>query len=285
MARSTQTTPTLFVIGGAEDRAGNARVLRRFIRLAGGRRSRIVVVPTASSFQVEASAAYETVFARLGCPEVTVVNPVSRQDAADPSLVARLDEATGIFLTGGSQLRLSQFFPGTPAGQAIHRAYARGAVVGGTSAGASIMSEFMIALGEEGSTPRQGASQLTAGLGLIKGVVIDQHFGQRSRYGRLMAMVAGSPALIGIGIDENTAIEITDGREFTVHGNGVVFVLDCRFARTDAADARDGAPLMVSGAVVHSLPAGATFNLESVQLVDFVEQHPYVEAASSTTTS
>lgn len=283
MARTP--TPTLLIIGGAEDRVGKVAVLRRFVKLAGGKKSRIAVIPTASSFQQEGFEAYRAVFSRLGCPEVTLVNPSSRLEAADPDLVQRLDDATGIFLTGGSQLRLSQYFPGTPAGEAIHRRYAEGAVIAGTSAGASIMSEFMISMGDEGTTPRQRASQLTAGLGLLTGVVIDQHFGQRARYGRLMATVAASPQLIGIGIDEDTAIEVSAGTTFTVHGRGVAFVLDCTVAQTDAADARAGAPLLVTGAVVHSLPAGATFDLSTMTLLDFVEQHPDIEVVTATSVS
>lgn len=267
--------PTLLVIGGAEDRVGTAVLLRRFVRLAGGRRARIVLIPTASSMQDEVTAAYREVFGRLGVTQLDVVNPASRAAADDPAGVRALDAATGIFLTGGSQLRLSQFLPGTALGAAIHRAHAAGTVIGGTSAGASIMSTFMISMGDEGTTPRQRTSQLSAGLGLIEGVIIDQHFGQRNRYGRLMSVVASSPHLLGVGIDENTAIEVSDGR-FTVLGAGVVHVLDARAAVTDFPDARRGAPMLVSGAVVHSLPAGATFDLTSVSLVGFVEKHPDV---------
>ena len=279
MARSSSGRPTLFIIGGAEDRVGKAVVLRRFVRLAGGRRSRIVIIPTASSFQDEVVEAYTEVFTRLGAQHLSVVNPEDRQEAHDPQAVGLIDQATGIFMSGGSQLKLSQRLPGTPLGEAIHRAHDRGAVVGGTSAGASIMSQFMISMGDEGITPRQRNSQLSAGLGLIEGVIIDQHFGQRARYGRLLSMVAGSPHLIGIGIDEDTAIEVVDRSVFTVHGAGAVFVLDCRASVSDAPEARRGAPMMVSGAVVHSLPAGATFDLREVRLLDFVEKHPDVAVA------
>jgi cyanophycinase len=274
MARYPTDTPTLLVIGGAEDRVGKASLLRRFVRLAGGRRSRLVVVPTASSFQAEVVGSYREVLNRLGAPVVDVVNPGSRQEAHDPGSVALLDDATGILLSGGSQLRLSQFLPGTPVGEALHRAHARGAVIAGTSAGASVMSEFMISMGEEGVTPIQRSSQVSAGLGLLRGVVVDQHFGQRTRYGRLMSVIAASPHLLGVGVDEDTAMEVTDGRRFTVLGSGAVFVLDCRNATTDAPDSRRGAPMLVSGAVVHTLPAGATFDLEKGELTGFVEQHP-----------
>lgn len=274
MPRYPSTTPTLFIIGGAEDRVGKASLLRQFVKLSGGRRARLVLIPTASSFQQEVTAAYTEVFTRLGAPGLDVVNPATRADAHDPVAVAAIDAASGIFMSGGSQLRLSQLLPGTPVGDALHRAHERGAVVGGTSAGASIMSDFMISMGDEGVTPRQRASQITAGLGLIRGVVVDQHFDQRARYGRLMSVIATSPHLLGIGIDEDTAIIVADRGEFTVLGSGAVFVVDCRSAVTDAPDAAPGAPVLVSGATVHSLPAGSTFDLMHRTLTGFVEQHP-----------
>ncbi len=271
---------TLLILGGAEDKLGRSVVLRRFVRLAGGRSSRIVVIPTASSFSTEAAALYRTVFARLKAgPDVQIVHPPTRAAASSPDFVATIDAATGVFMAGGSQLKLSQNIVGTPVGDAIHRAYQRGAVIAGTSAGASIMSQFMISLGDEGITPRQRSSQLSAGLGLITGVVVDQHFDQRGRYGRLLSIVAISPSLLGIGIDENTAAEVRDERLLSVVGAGAVFVLDAREAVTDAPEARRGAPLLVSGATVHTLPAGATFDLDSVSLVRFVERHPDIEVA------
>ena len=274
MPRYPSTTPTLFIIGGAEDRVGKASLLRQFVKLSGGRRARLVLVPTASSFQDEVTASYTEVFTRLGAPAVDVVDPATRAEAHDPALVALVDGATGVFMSGGSQLRLSQMLPGTPLGDALHRAHERGTVIGGTSAGASIMSDFMISMGEEGVTPRQRASQVSAGLGLVRGVVVDQHFDQRSRYGRLMSVIAPSPHLLGIGIDEDTAIVVSGGRDFTVRGAGGVFVVDCTTAVTDAADARAGAPMLVSGATVHTLPAGSTFDLVARRLTGFVEQHP-----------
>jgi cyanophycinase len=282
-ASATKAPPdvrrTLLIIGGAEDRVGRSVVLKRFVKLAGGRRSRIVVIPTASSFPEEVSEAYRDVFTRLRGGDVSVVHPRTRRDADDPEMVQLLDEATGVFITGGSQVKLAQNIVGTPVGAAVHRAYERGVVVAGTSAGASIMSQFMISLGEEGLTPRQRVSQLSAGLGLIGNIIIDQHFDQRGRYGRLMSMVAVSPSLLGLGIDENTAAEVRDGRVLSVIGTGAIFVVNARNAITDAPDARRGAPLLVSGAVVHTLPTGSTFDLEHVELTDFVERHPDVEGS------
>ena len=278
-SRSDDVRRTLLIIGGAEDRIGRSVVLKRFVKLAGGHRGHIVLIPTASSFAEEVSDSYRDVFTRLRGGDVTVVHPETRRDANDTAMVEALDAATGVFLTGGSQVKLAQNIVGTPVGDAVVRAYQRGAVVAGTSAGASIMSRFMISLGEEGLTPRQRASQVSAGLGLVEDIIIDQHFDQRGRYGRLMSMVAASPNLLGMGIDENTAGEIRGGRVMTVLGAGSIFVINARNAITDAPEARRGAPLLVSGAVVHSLPTGSTFDLDHVELTAFVERHPDVEGA------
>jgi cyanophycinase len=274
MARTVHTF--LLIIGGAEDKAGRATVLRRFVALAGGRKARIVVIPSASSLPEEVVESYNAIFGRLGAPTAEVVDPPSRAAAAEPALVQVIDEASGVFMTGGNQLKLSQLFVGTPLADAISRAHARGAVVAGTSAGASIMSRFMISLGADGVTPRQRTSQLTSGLGLLPGVIVDQHFDQRARYGRLMSLVASSPNLLGMGIDEDTAAEVRDGRKLTVVGSGIVFVVDARAAVSDAREARRHAPLLISGAVVHSLPRGARFDLHTAQLIGLVGGHPDV---------
>jgi cyanophycinase len=286
MPRTTHTC--LLIIGGAEDKVGRATILRRFVRLAGGRHARLVLIPTASSFPDEVVETYTTAFKRLGAPEVVIVNPGSRAAAATgplQAMVRAMDNATGVFMTGGNQLKLAQLFVGTPLSDAIARAHERGAVVAGTSAGASIISQFMISLGADGVTPRQRSSQLTSGLGLLPGVIIDQHFDERARYGRLMSLVASSPNLLGMGIDEDTAAEVRDGRVLTVVGSGAVFVVDARMAVSDVPVARRHAPLLISGAVVHSLPAGARFDLHTAQLVGFVEKHPDVVVKASSRTA
>ncbi|MDQ1584765.1 MAG: cyanophycinase [Actinomycetota bacterium] len=264
---------TLFVIGGAEDRVGRRSVLREFVRSAGGNGVRIAVVATASSLGPEILDAYENVFRDLGAGDVVRLRPDSRTAAADTDDAAKLRDVQAVFMTGGNQVKLSAVITGTRFGDAIHAAYDRGAVVGGTSAGASIVSEHMVAFGSEGDTPRQGMTQLSAGLGLLPGVVVDQHFDQRSRYGRLLSLVARSPSLIGIGIDEDTAAVIRGGRLLEVVGRGCVFVVDASDAVTDAHLAEHGAPMLVSGATVHTLPAGARFDLVEKRLVAFDETH------------
>lgn len=261
-------------VGGAEDKVGQSRILRAFVRLAGGRAARIAVVPSASSIQPEVVEVYSAVLTRLGAARVDAVAPASRADADDPRLAAVVGGASGVFLTGGNQLKLAHILTGTALGTAVLAAHRRGAVVAGTSAGASMLSRHMISLGGEGTTARNRMSQLTAGLGLLDDVVVDQHFDQRARYGRLMSVVAASPALLGMGVDEDTAALVTGRRWLEVLGSGSVFLVDGGSAVSDTHESRGGAPLLLSGAIVHVLPAGSRFDLERRQLVDFTERHP-----------
>jgi cyanophycinase len=180
-------------------------------------------------------------------------------------------------MTGGNQLKLSGIVNGTAFGEAVRAAHLRGAVVGGTSAGASILSSHMVAFGPGGSMPKQRMTQLAAGLGLVRDVVIDQHFAQRNRYGRLLMLVAQSPGLLGIGVDEDTGAVVTeedDGLVLRVVGRGVVTVLDGRSVVSNAHEARRTAPLLVSGVVMHVLPAGSVFDLTGRRLV---QQAPVVD--------
>ena len=266
-------------IGGAEDKLGRRTVLSRFVRMAGGERARIAVVPTASSLGPEIVDVYEALFIKLGAEAVVAARPETREDADDPAVVGRLDGVTGIFMTGGNQLKLSGIVNGTAFGEAIREAHRRGAVVAGTSAGASIQSSHMVAFGPGGATPKQRMTQLAAGLGLIRDVVIDQHFGQRNRYGRLLMLVAQSPSLLGIGVDEDTAAVVTeeDGAEILrVVGRGVVTLFDGRNVVSNAHEARRTAPLLASGVVLHVLPEGSVFDLSSRTLV---RQQPALDRA------
>jgi cyanophycinase len=191
---SGDTPGPLFVIGGAEDKLRRRTVLTRFVESAGGADARIAVIPTASSLGPEVVEVYDAVFRKLGAHEVFGARPEDREQANDPALAERLGDATGIFMTGGNQLKLSAVIAGTAFGDAILAAHRRGATVGGTSAGASIQSSHMVAFGSGGTTPKQRMTQVAAGLGLLPGCVIDQHFEQRNRYGRLLMIVSQSPA-------------------------------------------------------------------------------------------
>jgi cyanophycinase len=214
----------------------------------------------------------------VGRGVVTVLRPESRAEAADELLAKELADSDAAFMTGGNQMKLAEICVGTAFGDAIRQLYADGGVVGGTSAGASIMSEHMVAFGGGGSTPRNRMSQLARGLGLLPDVIIDQHFRERDRTGRLMALVAQSPSLLGVGIDEDTAAIIT-GSVMEVAGRGAVTVIDERRAATNAATAKASRPLLVSGAVIHTLPSGSRFDLEERALLDYDVPVPAAERA------
>jgi cyanophycinase len=262
------------IIGGAEDKLGRRTILRDFVAASGGDEARIAVLPTASSLGPEVIEVYDALFRRLGAAEVVSVRPESREDAHDRELVERIAKATGIFMTGGNQLKLSAIVAGTPLGDAIVAARQRGAVVGGTSAGASIQSSHMVAFGSGGSTPKQRMTQVAAGLGLLQSSVIDQHFDQRNRYGRLLMIVAQSPALLGLGIDEDTAAVVEDvdvdgvpHEVMRVVGRGSVTVMDPSRIVSNAHEAKRSSPLLASGVVLHVLPGGSTFDLTSRSLL------------------
>ena len=260
----------LLVIGGAEDKLKRRTVLGEFVKRAGGDRARIAVIPTASSLGPEIVEVYQAVFTKLGAAEVYGVRPSTRDEAADPAYAERLDRATGIFMTGGNQLKLSTVIAGTRFGEAIIEARRRGVTIGGTSAGASIQSSHMIAFGPGGATAKQRMTQMAAGLGLLQGCVIDQHFEQRNRYGRLLMLVSQSPQLLGIGVDEDTAMVVStseDGDVVQVVGRGAVTILDPTHMVSNAHEAREHRPLLASGVILHSLPAGSRFNLTTRTLV------------------
>lgn len=253
----------VMVIGGAEDKLGERVILSRFVELAGGEGARIAVISTASSLGDAATDLYRHLFGRIGAETVTGLRPETREEANDPQKVAALDGATGVFMTGGNQLRLSSVIGGTRLGAAILDAHGRGVVVAGTSAGASAVATHMMAFGSSGATPKHRMAHVSVGLGLLVNVVVDQHFEQRTRLGRLLAVVAQSPSLIGLGLDEDTAAIIDANDILEVIGRGSVTIVDGTDVITDAFRASGHKPMMVSNAKLHSLPSGYRFDLRA----------------------
>lgn len=271
MSRSTRPVALaagpVMVIGGAEDKLRHKAILSRFAGFAGGADGHVVVISTASSLGDEATERYRELFAGLGITRVSGLHPEERAEANAPEVPKLLADATGVFLTGGNQSRLTQVVGGTRLADALLLAHDRGAVLAGTSAGASAMASHMVAFGQSGPTPKNRMVQLSAGLGVIQNVVIDQHFEQRARVGRLLALVAQSPALLGIGVDEDTCAIVHPDRTLQVVGKGAVTIVDGSHIKTDAFRGKGYRPLMVSGAVLHSLPAGYWFDLRGRTLL------------------
>lgn len=260
----------LMPIGGAEDKMKARRILHSFLTLAGGSEARIAVIPAASMQAGRVGDLYHALFCDLGAPVVEVIHVDSRTDAHDRGRVAALEQMSAIFLTGGNQLRLSTLLGGTPVGRAIQQRNRAGGVVAGTSAGASILSEHMIAFGRNGESPAQRMVQLTPGLGLTNHVVIDQHFQQRGRIGRLMTAVAYNPSLIGLGIDEDTAAIIDEIYMLQIVGRGSVVVVDgSELSYTNLDQAQRHAPVAMTDLRVHILTEGLRY--------DIINRRPLVE--------
>ena len=252
-------------IGGAENKENDRHILERFVAVSGGRDADIVVIPTASRLR-ETGPRYEQLFRDLGATRVTSMDFDTRRDCQEPSRLERIAEATGIFFTGGNQLRLTTLLGGTPVAKLVRTRNAQGVAVGGTSAGASILSEHMIAFGDEGSSVISGSVRLAPGLGLTNRFIIDQHFTQRDRLGRLITALTYNPFAVGIGLDEDTAAFIGPDETVEVEGSGGVTVVDAADVSFSSMDSvSEGQPVCMLGLRLHVLVAGATFNLHTRQ--------------------
>ena len=261
----TVKTGVLFPIGGAEDRSSSSTVLGRFVALAGGSSARISILPTASESQ-DLGQRYQDVFRGLGVKNPRVLPLYLPEEANDPVSAEALSRSTGIFLTGGDQNRIIRVFENTLAFAAMLKAWRRGAVIGGTSAGASAMSDPMIAGGSGGGLPYPGIVQLKPGLGLTREMVIDQHFRERDRLGRLIAAIGITGRPWGLGLDEDTGAVLGPAGMLEVVGKGTATILDGRklkVARTPAADSgTESSKMGLSGLKLHSLEHGQRFDLK-----------------------
>jgi cyanophycinase len=262
-ARETLGLGHVIPVGGAEEKVGDTMILRRFVALCGGEAARIAIIPTASE-RDDTGAKYSAVFTALGAAETIVLPITERPHAEDPNHVTALDRATGIFLTGGNQLRLSTLIGGTDVARAIRRRNSEGVHVAGTSAGAAFLCEHMIAFGKEGASPRARIVTLAPGLGLTNRVIIDQHFRQRDRLGRLLTAISYNPFAIGIGLDENTAAFIAPDHSLEVVGSGALTVVDpSELQFSSMARVRKNDPVCLIGLRLHILDHGSTFNLHT----------------------
>jgi cyanophycinase len=254
-------------IGGAEDKLNDRIILSTFFQLAGGRNARIAIVPTASSIET-AGERYKAIFLEMGAASADVLFIGSRDDANSELHVDALGQATGIFLTGGNQMRLSALVGGTRVARLVKQQHEAGAIVAGTSAGASILSSHMVAYGASGETPRLRMAQMIAGFGLVPELIIDQHFRQRDRIGRLLSLVASNPGLLGVGIDEDTATLIDGNGVLEVIGRHSVTIVDGQHMYSDVFQVKGHGGITVSGAMLHVLTPGRRFDLHDRKLLD-----------------
>jgi cyanophycinase len=251
----------LFAVGGGDIKQGDAPLLKEFVKLARGARARVVVMTVATDEPAAAAGEYTAAFKGLGVDGGDSVAVSPPPDALRPEALEAIEHATGLFFTGGDQLHITSMIGGTEMQALIHRRYERGLVIGGTSAGAAMMSNSMIVGGGGEDNPRVGAVRIGPGMDLLIGAMIDTHFSQRGRFGRLLTAVAHYPQDLGIGLDEKTAMMV-NRNEFEVVGEGAVTVIDGgAMTYTSLPYAEEGEGLSLYGVRVHVLSHGARFDL------------------------
>ncbi|NLI93901.1 MAG: cyanophycinase [Peptococcaceae bacterium] len=251
----------LLIIGGAEDKQNECKILKYFFHEAGEKDARICVITAASSTAERAGKVYEDLFIKFGCPDVEIINIISRDDANTRENVDKIIRSSGVFFTGGDQLRITAMLGGTELGKALQHIYERKIIIAGTSAGASVMSDTMI-IGGEGDTPGEDLIKMAPGLGLLKGVIIDQHFAQRGRIGRLLTAVSLNPYVLGIGIDEDTSIHVTADGSIKVIGRGTALIIDASSVIVSNVDELfSGRPLALAPLQLHVLSEGYVFDI------------------------
>lgn len=254
----------IVVVGGAEDRLRDKVILRRFLELSDGVDGKVLILTAASSDQAASWTGYERVFLEMGATNTSHLPIHTIEDANSPDTINRILNADGIFLTGGDQRRLMERLWETDAARALHQAFhLRSCCIGGTSAGAAVMSRIMLAEGDTPQLPEKDAAILGLGLGFVSNAIIDQHFSQRRRLGRLLSALAQRPDLLGVGIDEDTALIIDRGRGVEVIGNGTVTLIDGRLMRTNYRNADSSERLEMLGVRLHVLPAGNQYYIHS----------------------
>jgi cyanophycinase len=258
----------LLLVGGAERRDPSYEVLRHFVDLAGGDEARVLVVGAATREPQDVLPDYRRIFQKLGVKQVWTAAFQDRGEGEKPSLLEHLEQATAVYFTGGDQLRLTMHVAGTPFGDLLRERHNGGSfLVGGTSAGAVAMGSVMILSGPGGGSVRRADVRMGPGLGFLRDATIDTHFNERGRVPRFLTLFAQNSQVLGIGIDENTALDVRLGDEFRVLGSGAVTVFDGRVSYSNAADAADHDIIALSGVTVHVLPKRFGFDPSEMRLL------------------
>ena len=262
-AQAVTSKGSLVIIGGHEEKEGRALILREVVRRVGS--GKLVVVTLASREPQAMWEDYQRAFTDLGVRRIEHLDVSSREALLRDPQPDILEDATVVFFTGGGQLRITTLFGGTELCEQIQEFYRRGGTVAGTSAGASVMSDTMLVTGDGDESHRIGTSlQMAPGLGYIKDVIVDQHFAERGRIGRLLGAVAQNPRLLGVGLDENTAIVVEAEERFRVLGEGAVYVVDGRgVTSSNLTEEDDERALSIFNVRLHVLSQGDEFDLRT----------------------
>src|SRR5215212_11434468 len=258
----------LFVIGGKVDREGGRRILGEFVRQAGGAGARVVVMTVATDEPRASGEEYREAFVALGAGDVRVVDVSRRKDAFDPEALGAIERATAVFFTGGDQLHVTSLIGGTPMQDVLYRRHGDGLLLGGTSAGAAMMSNSMIIRGDSNRNPRLGAIGIAPGMDFVPNSIIETHFTQRGRLGRLLTAVAHYPQDLGLGVDEDTAMIVADSQFEVIGENSVTVVDGGGITYTTLPDLEENESLSLHGVRIHVLAAGQRFDLSKREPVE-----------------
>jgi len=263
------TKHAVMIIGGAEDKIQAKQILQTFFQRSGGEDARIAIVPCASREPAIIGNRYETIFSEMGAKAIEVIDIQERAQAENPAWIDYVESCTGIFLTGGDQLRLCGLLADTPIMEIVRKRAQLGAItLAGTSAGAAVMGLQMIAGGGSGEPPNRALVDMTLGLGIVPEVIVDQHFHNRNRMARLMSAVASHPDRLGIGIDEDTCALFESGGIFQVIGKSTVTVVDpseVGFSNLPMVGSTD--PISIHNLRVHILSHGDRYDYHHRKLI------------------
>lgn len=253
----------LIIIGGAEDKKGKMEILQEVCSKINKEKDELIIATVATEHPQEVGAEYNNIFKNMNVRNVSILNVESREDAVRQDNLNLIQNANLIFFTGGDQLRITSILGGTPLYSRLKQKFEEGCIFVGTSAGASVMSDTMIVKGLDEESPKKCTLKMAPGLGLIKGVIIDQHFAQRGRIGRLLVGIAENPQSLGVGIDEDTAIVVNNNKEFKVIGSGAVYVVDgSGISHSNVSEQYQDELLSIFDVKMHVLKKGNIYNFK-----------------------
>lgn len=266
----------LIIIGGAEDKEGDKKILHRVANYINKDSQSILIATIATEYPEKSYEKYKSVFSNLGVKNINKLDISNRKNAFDKKNIQLVNEANLLFFTGGDQLRITSLLGGTPIYDAIKRLCKNGGIIAGTSAGASVMSDTMIVKGDDEESPRKCTLKMSPGLGLVKNIIIDQHFAQRGRIGRLLTAIAQNPEVLGVGIDEDTAIVVSDKGVAEVIGSGAVYFVDgSSIIYSNVSEQYSEETLSMFNVKLHVLKEGNKFNL--LKKIPFEEDKDFYE--------
>lgn len=263
----------MIIIGGAEDKKSECEILKEVIKFNKKHDGPLLIIATATDYPTEVRGVYNTVFKKLGFHDFKFIDIQDRHGANDCDYAQQIENAGSVFFTGGDQLKITSLLGGTKVYEGLKNAYMSGIPIIGTSAGASCICSTMIVSGKEDDSPRKCTIKMAPGLDLIDGVIIDQHFAQRGRIGRLMNAVAQNPESLGIGIDENTAIIMEGTSVIRVIGTGAATILDGKdITCSNVSELNPDEALAITDMKLHVLPRGYKYDTKDRRPL-FLDNH------------